>query len=149
MCSTLCHVGPTYDTIQPKGDCQCTTPPTIGPFSVFRYFRWKRHSTWLTSFSRTLPALLTRRGAAIEGGNNFCESLLGRCLTTRTHHKGNTELYVIQEVYAILRTPRAVYEDLGATYFDQRDRQALVRREIRRLEALGYRVRVKPTSQVG
>ncbi|PSR22186.1 MAG: IS110 family transposase, partial [Sulfobacillus thermosulfidooxidans] len=52
-------------------------------------------------------------------------------------------------VYAILRTPGAVYEDLGATYFDQRDPQALVRREIRRLEALGYRVRVEPTSEAG
>jgi hypothetical protein len=35
---------------------------------------------------------------------------------------------------------------LGATYFDQRDRQAVVRREIRRREALGYRVMVEPTS---
>jgi transposase len=32
------------------------------------------------------------------------------------------------------------YEDLGANYFDERDRQAVARRLIRRLEALGYDV---------
>jgi len=32
------------------------------------------------------------------------------------------------------------YEDLGATWFDERDRRATVRHAVRRLEALGYRV---------
>jgi transposase len=45
-------------------------------------------------------------------------------------------------IYAILKTPGTVYHDLGADDFDQRDRQAIVRRETCRLEALGYRVTV-------
>ena len=35
------------------------------------------------------------------------------------------------------------YEDLGPTWFDERDRRAIVRRSVRRLEALGYRVTVE------
>ncbi len=38
------------------------------------------------------------------------------------------------------------YVELGHTYFDQRDRQTLERRLVRRLEALGYRVTVEPAA---
>jgi transposase len=34
----------------------------------------------------------------------------------------------------------AMYEDLGATWFDERDRRAIVRRSVQRLEGLGYKV---------
>jgi transposase len=36
------------------------------------------------------------------------------------------------------------YEDLGANYFDERDRQHVERRLVRRLEGLGYRVNLEP-----
>lgn len=36
------------------------------------------------------------------------------------------------------------YKDLGANYFDERDRAATVRRAMRRLESLGYKVTVEP-----
>ena len=39
-----------------------------------------------------------------------------------------------------------VYEDLGATYFDQRDRTAVERRLVRRLETLGYAVTLQPAA---
>jgi transposase len=38
------------------------------------------------------------------------------------------------------------YRDLGANFFDERDRQAVERRTIRRLERLGYRVELVPSS---
>jgi transposase len=38
------------------------------------------------------------------------------------------------------------YVELGHNYFDERDRQALERRLVRRLEALGYRVTVEPAA---
>jgi len=37
------------------------------------------------------------------------------------------------------------YHDLGVTYFDERDRQAIERRLVRRLQALGYDVSLQPT----
>jgi transposase len=46
-------------------------------------------------------------------------------------------------VYHILRDHEP-YHDLGASYLDQRDRQAVERRLVRRLEALGYDVSLQP-----
>jgi transposase len=43
-----------------------------------------------------------------------------------------------------LLSRREPYHDLGVTYFDQRARQTLERRLVRRLEALGYTVSLQP-----
>ena len=55
-----------------------------------------------------------------------------------------TGRHILVAAYHILRAPDTVYQDLGADYFDQRDRAAVLRRHTRRLEALGYRVTVEP-----
>jgi transposase len=54
---------------------------------------------------------------------------------------------LLTAVYCILRdgTP---YRDLGATYFDDRDRSHVLRRLTRRIEALGYHVAVCPAASV-
>lgn len=49
--------------------------------------------------------------------------------------------------YHLLRD-RGTYTDLGATYFDQRDREAVRRRAVQRLEGLGYRVHIEPLPEV-
>jgi transposase len=46
-------------------------------------------------------------------------------------------------IYHLL-TKREPYRDLGTNYFDLRDRQAVERRLVRRLEALGYAVSLRP-----
>jgi transposase len=46
-------------------------------------------------------------------------------------------------IYHLLTDGRD-YEDLGARYFDERDRQRVERRLVRRLEALGYAVTLEP-----
>jgi len=38
------------------------------------------------------------------------------------------------------------YTDLGGDYFDQRDRQLVERRLVRRLEGLGYKVSLQPVA---
>jgi transposase len=48
-------------------------------------------------------------------------------------------------VYALL-THHQAYHELGGQYFDARDRQAVQRRLVRRLEALGYAVSLRPTN---
>ena len=45
-------------------------------------------------------------------------------------------------IYHVIRT-REPYHDLGVTYHDQRDRQQIVQRSLRRLRALGYEVTLK------
>jgi len=46
-------------------------------------------------------------------------------------------------VYHIL-TQHEPYHDLGVTYFDERDRQAVERRLVKRLQSLGYEVSLRP-----
>ncbi|MGQ9756086.1 MAG: IS110 family transposase, partial [Desulfotomaculales bacterium] len=55
---------------------------------------------------------------------------------------GHTILVI---VYHILKhgTP---YVDLGANYFDEQDKTAIVRRSVKRLEKLGYKVTVEPAA---
>jgi transposase len=48
-------------------------------------------------------------------------------------------------VYHVL-TEGTVYRDLGATYFDERDRQAVERRLVHRLQGLGYTVSLVPVA---
>ena len=50
---------------------------------------------------------------------------------------------IIVIIYHML-TDGTVYQDLGPAYFDLRDRQALQRRLVRRLEALGNKVTLEP-----
>lgn len=38
------------------------------------------------------------------------------------------------------------YQDLGAAYFDERDREAVARRAVKRLERLGYKLSVEPAA---
>ncbi len=55
-----------------------------------------------------------------------------------------TGRHILIVAYALLKTPDTVYQDLGINYFDQRDRQAVVRRETRHLETLGHKVTIEP-----
>jgi transposase len=48
---------------------------------------------------------------------------------------------ILVMIYHLLKRG-TTYEDLGPNYFDERDRQAVVRRSVRRLEQLGYAVTV-------
>jgi transposase len=48
-------------------------------------------------------------------------------------------------IYHVLRD-RSTYQDLGSTYFDERDRQAVQKQLVRRLERLGYQVDLQPVA---
>ena len=52
---------------------------------------------------------------------------------------------VLVAVWHLLRDPSAGYHDLGPGHADERNRQAVQRRLVRRLEGLGYRVRLEPS----
>jgi transposase len=51
-------------------------------------------------------------------------------------------------IYHVLRDD-VPYRDLGSTYFDERDRQRVEQRLVRRLERLGYQVELQPRAQAG
>jgi len=45
----------------------------------------------------------------------------------------------MQSIYYMLRN-NVAYQELGGDYFDARERLAIVRRAVRRIEGLGYKV---------
>lgn len=49
-------------------------------------------------------------------------------------------------IYHILRD-QSRYQDLGGNYFDERDRQAVQKRLVKRLERMGYQVELQPRDQ--
>ncbi len=55
---------------------------------------------------------------------------------------GHTLLVIIYHVLADEKD----YAELGGTYFDEWDRQAVQKRLVRRLEKLGYEVTLTPVS---
>jgi transposase len=52
---------------------------------------------------------------------------------------------ILTAAYVILRDG-VPYHDLGATYFDERDRRSVLRRLTRRIQALGYKVELTPAA---
>jgi transposase len=92
------------------------------------------------------------RAALVEAAQGACRTqgtylaAQGRRLTARRGKKkalvavGHTLLVI---AYHLLRD-QTVYRDLGSTYVDARDRAAVERRLVRRLEALGHTVTLAP-----
>lgn len=80
----------------------------------------------------TYPAAQYRRLAARRGARRAMVAVAHTILTI---------------IYHLLAEHRA-YEELGGTYFDERDRQATERRLVHRLEKLGYQVSLQPIAQV-
>ncbi len=110
----------------------------------------KARSTRTRKGSKALRTALTQNGHTAGKTKTYLGAVYHRLAGRRGKKRAAvaTGRHILIAGYAILHTPGAVYEDLGATYFNQRDRQTLAHREIRRLEALGYRVTVEPASQV-
>ncbi|MFO1432664.1 MAG: hypothetical protein U1F76_21485 [Candidatus Competibacteraceae bacterium] len=53
---------------------------------------------------------------------------------------------ILEIVYPVIKR-QVPYQDLGENDFDERDRQAIKRRLVRRLESLGYQVELLATAQ--
>jgi transposase len=106
----------------------------------------KRRSGKTRKGNPWLRALLVQAAhAAARRKNTYLAAQYGRLATRRGKKKaavavGHTILVI---VYHVLKRG-TVYEELGAGYFDERDRQAVERRLVRRLEALGNKVTLEP-----
>lgn len=82
-------------------------------------------AAWAASRTRhTYLAAQYRRLAARRGGK--------RALVAVAH-------FILVIIYHLLRDG-TVYQELGGNYFDERQREATVRRSVRRIECLGYKV---------
>ena len=54
--------------------------------------------------------------------------------------------HTIVEIVFVLITRQETYRDLGANYFDERDKEAVKHRSVRRLEQLGFQVQLTSIS---
>jgi transposase len=79
-------------------------------------------STYLSATYRRIAARRGKKRAAIAVGRS-----------------------ILEIAYFVLRDGVA-YEELGANYYDERKKEAVVRNAVKRLERLGYRVAVEPAA---
>ncbi len=106
------------------------------PSSIGGGNRWLRsallEAAWTVSHSRK-PSFFTaryRRLAARRGKKRAAIAIAHSLLVA---------------IYHVLKDG-VVFQDLGPTHFEQRNREAIVRRSVRRLEALGYNVAIEAVS---
>ena len=103
--------------------------------------RTRKGSPWLRT------ALIEAAHAAAHSKNSYLSARYHRLAVRRGVKKaavalGHTLLVIIYHVL----TQERDYEELGGNYFDERDRQAVEKRLVRRLEHLGYQVSLTPTA---
>ena len=106
----------------------------------------KARATRTRQGSKALRAALTQSGHAAGKTQTYLGAVYHRLAGRRGKKRAAVAVgrHILIAVYAILRDSETVFDDLGVHYFDQRDPSAVVRREIRRLQSLGYRVTVEP-----
>jgi transposase len=103
--------------------------------------RTRKGSPWLRT------ALIEAAQAASRTRGTYLAAQYRRLAARRGRKRalvavGHTILVM---VYHLL-TRRMGYQELGAQYFDERERQAVERRLVRRLQALGYKVSLDPAA---
>jgi transposase len=103
--------------------------------------RTRKSSPWLRT------ALVEAARAAARSKETYLAAQYRRLAARRGAKRAAVAVAhsILVMVYALL-TQQIEYHDLGGHYFDKRDRQAVERRLVRRLEALGYSVSLEPTS---
>jgi len=104
----------------------------------------KRRSTRVRHGAPWLKTTLVTAGWAAAGARDtYLRAQFVRLKTRRGPKKAVVAVAasILTAAYHILRDGVA-YRDLGADYFDRRDRSGVVRRLSRRIEALGYHVEV-------
>ena len=99
----------------------------------------RKGSPWLRR------ALVEAAQGAARTKNKYYQALYHRLAARRGKQRALMAVghsLLVTGFYLITR--QTMYEDLGGNYFDERDREAVKRRAVKRLEKLGYRVDLSP-----
>ena len=97
--------------------------------------RWLRH------------ALIEAAHGAAHTKNKYLKTQYHRVAAHRGKKKALVAVgHSILVISYHLLTRRQAYSDLGANYFDERDRNSVQRRCVKRLERLGFKVELQPTA---
>ncbi len=92
-------------------------------------------------------ALVQAAHAAGRKKDTYLQAQYRRLVGRRGGKKGAVAVghSILEIAYHIIKGG-TVYEDLGVHYFDERDRQAVERRAVNRLEGLGFKVTLEPVA---
>jgi transposase len=101
----------------------------------------RKGSKWLRR------ALVEAAHGAARTKNKYYQALYHRLVPRRGKQRALVAVghsLLVTGYYLITR--QQTYHDLGANYFDERDREGVKRRAVRRLEQLGYQVNLMPAA---
>ena len=100
----------------------------------------RKGSPWLRA------ALAEAAQAAARTKGSYLQAQFRRLAARRGKQRATVAVghTILRIAYQLLRDPTSGYEERGAHYFDERDRQAVERRLVRRLQGLGYKVELAP-----
>ncbi|HQJ52659.1 MAG TPA: IS110 family transposase [Anaerolineae bacterium] len=101
----------------------------------------RKGSPWLRR------ALVEAAHGAARTKNKYFQALYRRLAARRGKQRAAMAVghsLLVTGYYLITRQTK--YEDLGGNYFDERDREAVKRRSVKRLEQLGYQVQLAPAA---
>ena len=108
----------------------------------------KRKSGKTRKGSKWLRRALTEAAhGAARTKNKYYQSLYRRLAARRGKQRAAVAVghsLLVTGYYLITRNQ--TYQDLGANYFDERDREGVKRRALRRLEQLGFQVQLMPVT---
>jgi len=92
-------------------------------------------------------ALIQAAHAAAHTKNTYLSAQYHRLAARRGKKRAAVAVAhtILTIIYHILRTGRS-YEELGGNFFDERDRERIARRQVARLQRLGYQVTLTPAS---
>ena len=105
-----------------------------------------------------------RKSGKTKKGNSNLKKTLVQCANSASHSKGTylstqhkriahrrgrkkanvAVAHTILIIIYFMIATGACYQDLGADYFDKRNKESVVKRSVRRLESLGFEVVIKP-----
>ncbi len=101
----------------------------------------RKGSPWLRA------ALIEAAKAAARTKGTYLGAQYHRIAARRGGKKATVAVghTILVTAYHLLKE-QTPYRDLGALYFDERNRQEVVRRQVRRLQTLGYQVTLQPVA---
>jgi hypothetical protein len=103
--------------------------------------RTRKANPWLRA------ALVEAAHAAAGAKNTYLGALYRRLAARRGKKKAAVAVaHALLGIAYYLLKDGAFYRDLGPTHFDERDRDAVQRRLVHRLQALGYKVTLEPAA---
>ncbi|WP_335324177.1 IS110 family transposase [Heliomicrobium modesticaldum] len=109
----------------------------------------KRKSGRTRKGNKHLRSALVEAGrAAARTKDTFLSAMYHRIAARRGKNRAALAVgHRILVIFYHIVTNREPYKELGANYHDQRRKQSVVNRTVKRLEAMGFKVTIEETSQ--